>query len=408
MKRILLVGMLVSVLVLSGLFDVSLVQAASSVDLSKAPRTIKIGACFSITGAFAGFYRIMGDWEDNLVKVINERGGIYVKEYNTRLPIKVIWHDDRSDPTTTAKFYEKLITVDKVDFLIGPTASPPAMSGSAVAEKYKIPMFLTSSIDPKIFNRGFKWITCCHDTALSWATRYFEMIRKQTDAKTVALFAEDTVWASGIAIGARDIIKNYGFNLVFDKLAPADTKDFTSVIMELKNVNADVIYIPAFAPFFVTFMKQAITQGLKPKALHGSAGISSGFLEAMGEKGTNYITGDHMWVPQVKYEGYDVMNEIIKRSKINILEWPFGPTSNFSTHQIMFKAIEHAGTLDRNKVQEALETSSFMTIGGPWHRQPNGAGTHPPFTLQNIDGKVHSVYPPEIATHKFEYPIPWK
>ncbi len=268
-------------------------------------------------------------------------------------------------------------------------------------------MLLTSSIDYQIFNRGFKWITCCHDTSDSWSKPYFEMVKKQTNAKTVAIFAENSTWASGIAVGAKKIIKNYGFKLVYDKTAPPDTKDFTSAIAELKRANADVVYVPAFAPFLTAFMKQAISQGLRPKAFHGTAGISEGFRKAIGEKGVNYITGDHMWVQQLKYEGYDIMDEIMARTKINVLEWPFGPPSNFSSQQILFKAIEAAGTLDRKKVQKTLETASFMTIGGPWHRKPNGAGTHPAFTLQNINGKVQSVYPSEVATSKFVYPIPW-
>lgn len=406
MKRKILVSAVVILTLI--LFSISFVMAASNVDFKKAPKKIKIGACFSITGRFAGFYNCMGEWENALVQVINDRGGLYVKEYKANLPIEVIWYDDKSDPLTTTKFYEKLVTVDKVDFLIGATASPPGIASSNVAEKYKVPVVLTSSNDISIFNRGFKWLTSGIDTGLPWSRMYFEMIKKQTDAKTVALLTEDTIWPRGIRLGAMDIIKELGFNLVFEKMIPADTKDFTPVIVELKNLNPDVLYVPAFAPFFATFTKQALTQGLKPKAFHGTAGISIGFLEAVGAQGANHITGDHYWVPGMKYEGYDIMEEIYRRSKINPLEFPFGPPCNFSSHQVLFKAIEAAGTLDRNKVQEVLETSSFGIIGGLWHRQPNGAGTYNPYPLQNIEGKVYLAYPPNMAQRKFVYPIPWK
>jgi branched-chain amino acid transport system substrate-binding protein len=373
---------------------------------SKAPDAIKIGVCFSITGKFAGFYSVMGEWENALEAVINEKGGIYVKDYGKKLPVKVTWYDDKSDPPTTMKFYERLITVDKVDFLIGPTASPPAMSASTLADKYKIPMILTSSTDPKIYARGLKWITCSLETGLPWVRPYLEMLKQQTDAKKIALLTEDTIWPLGIREGAVEIIKQMGFDLVYDKLAPADTKDFSSVLVELKRINPDVIYVPAFGPFFTTFVKQLHSQQVKPKALHGTAGVSTGFVQAMGKEGSNYVTGDNYWVPGLKNEGWETLEEISKRSKINLMEWCFGPAPNFASHQVLFKAIESAGTLDREKVQKVLETATFKIIGGPWHRQPNGVGTYNPYPIQNVNGEFYAVYPPDVAAKKFIYPMP--
>ena len=57
-------------------------------------------------------------------------------------------------------------------------------------------------------------------------------------------------------------------------------------------------------------------------------------------------------------------------------------------------------------MQEVLDTATFSIIGGLWKRQPNGAGTYNPFPLQNIGGELHAVYPPEVATKKFVYPMP--
>ena len=45
-------------------------------------------------------------WEE----MVNDQGGIFVKEYDKKLPVKLKLYDDKSDPTTSAKLYEKLIT----------------------------------------------------------------------------------------------------------------------------------------------------------------------------------------------------------------------------------------------------------------------------------------------------------
>lgn len=388
----------------AALINTSTLQATEK----KAPEAIKFGACYSITGKFAGFYSIMGEWDKVLNQVMNEKGGVYVKEYNKKLPIVVKWYDDKSDPATSIKFYERLATVDKVDFFIGPTASPQGMAASNVAEKYKIPMIMTTANDPKIYDRGLKYIASVLDLGPAWSTWYFDMLKASTDAKTIALLTEDTIWPLGVRQGAIPAISERGFKLVYDKLAPADTKDFTSVIVELRNLNPDVLYVSAFAPFLSTFIKQLYTQNLKPKALHGTAGVGTGFRIAVGKEGTHGITGDSFWVPGLKNEGFAEFDEIVNRSKIDPMEWGFGPFTNFAAHQILRQAIEIAGTLDREKVYNVIKTQHLKYLGGDWYRKPTGAGTHNPYPVQNIDGKLIPVWPKEIAPKPFLYPFPWK
>src|SRR5574341_625431 len=76
-------------------------------------------------------------------QIINEQGGIGVRDQGGKLPVRIIYYDDKSDPKTSVKWYEKLATDDKVDFFLGAPASPIAYAATAVAEKYQIPMVLT-------------------------------------------------------------------------------------------------------------------------------------------------------------------------------------------------------------------------------------------------------------------------
>ena len=56
-------------------------------------------------------------------KLVNANGGILVKAYGKQLPVKFIIYDDKSEPAESAKFYERLVTVDKVHILLGPFSS---------------------------------------------------------------------------------------------------------------------------------------------------------------------------------------------------------------------------------------------------------------------------------------------
>jgi len=67
------------------------------------------------------FDKMVKAWENY---VNTKQGGLFVKTYNKKLPVRTIVYDDKSDQATAVKFYERLITVDKCDFLIGPKSSP--------------------------------------------------------------------------------------------------------------------------------------------------------------------------------------------------------------------------------------------------------------------------------------------
>src|ERR1700748_2657103 len=103
---------------------------------------IKIGATAALTGPYANVYGVQGKIWDAWTQAMNDRGGIYVKSLDKKLPVKIIYYDDQGDPKTSVKFYERLVVEDKVNFLLAPPGSPIAFAATTVAERYKVPMIL--------------------------------------------------------------------------------------------------------------------------------------------------------------------------------------------------------------------------------------------------------------------------
>ncbi|UCH08676.1 MAG: ABC transporter substrate-binding protein, partial [Deltaproteobacteria bacterium] len=103
------------------------------------PKDLRIGDIVSYTGPYAGFgfnsWGVEAAFED-----MNKQGGIYIKEYDKKLPVKWITVDVASDPLKAAPLTEDLILRKKINF-IGPSLEVPTMrQGTAVmADKYKIP-----------------------------------------------------------------------------------------------------------------------------------------------------------------------------------------------------------------------------------------------------------------------------
>jgi branched-chain amino acid transport system substrate-binding protein len=177
-------AMFLGILLLAGL------GVSSAAD---APSEILIGSTLPLSGRFtpmAGtFDRLCHSW----AKQVNDRGGIQVKAYNKKLPVKCIVYDDKSEPAESAKFYERLVTVDKVHLLLGPFSSHITKAAVTVADKYKIPMVMVEANDGKIFEECYKYSVNQVDLADTESYGYLEMLQTEGKVKTVAFVAEDTL-----------------------------------------------------------------------------------------------------------------------------------------------------------------------------------------------------------------------
>jgi branched-chain amino acid transport system substrate-binding protein len=117
-----------------------------------APEVIKIGASVSLTGNLARFGNMVKNGYELWADQVNAKGGIDVG--GKKLPVKIIYYDDQSDNQTSAKLTEKLITEDKVQFLLGPFGSGPTFATTAIAEKYNIITMATLANATNIYDRG--------------------------------------------------------------------------------------------------------------------------------------------------------------------------------------------------------------------------------------------------------------
>src|SRR6267378_4274217 len=93
-------------------------------------QTVKVGSTLALTGplsATGSIHKVAGEI---YVEELNKRGGL--------LGRKVEWvlKDDQSKPDLARTLYEQLITVDKVDLLIGPYATASILSAMGVAQRY--------------------------------------------------------------------------------------------------------------------------------------------------------------------------------------------------------------------------------------------------------------------------------
>ena len=137
----------------SGLFLLSAVFTFFAPPVA-AKDTMKVGFSMSLTGKYAPGAKGQMDsyllWEE----VVNKNGGIFVKEYGKKLPVKLIYYDDKSETDTAVRVYEKLITEDKVDVVLSPYGTSIHFAVAPIAERYKVPIVGSTAASVKL--RDFK------------------------------------------------------------------------------------------------------------------------------------------------------------------------------------------------------------------------------------------------------------
>jgi branched-chain amino acid transport system substrate-binding protein len=381
------------------------------------PREIKIGGTMAVTGAFAVEWgpkakEFMEAW----AAMMNERGGVFVKEANAKLPIKLTLYDDGSSPDRAVELYERLATTDKVDFFTGPATSPITIRASTVAEKYGIPMVTAEANSPAIFARGFKWLVGADRPAPQWAEDYYAMVKALMDGnamprlKTVAVIQENTPHTMDVGWGGIHRAGIAGLTVVATETVPPNAADFSAIIGKLKALNPDVLYVATWAGTAAAFAKQAFELGLKPKELHiPHSTITEKYYGMVGAGIGEGITGT---THEAHFKRGDKDAYFALRKRVGLSGFEAGWTSlRFIALEALTKAIEQAGSLDRAKVMAALRGLKYETLHGPLAfgfglevagKKVDGVGNKAVYPAQWQNGKIEVLWPPEVATAKYK------
>jgi branched-chain amino acid transport system substrate-binding protein len=169
----------------------AIVTAASlgggSAATGEAQPPIRIGMSLSQTGPSAepGQNQLRG--RQLCVKHANEKGGLLGRR------IELIAEDDQSKPAAAVAIYEKLVTQERVDAILGPYGSPIVEAVADVSEKHKLPLVAPSGTVPSIFKKGRRFVFMVSSPSVVYLEGLIDMAAKR-GLKTVALIHEDTIF----------------------------------------------------------------------------------------------------------------------------------------------------------------------------------------------------------------------
>ncbi len=393
----------VTMLLLSALaFSVSALLATSllaTFTFAQTQAPIRIGASLSVTGTYAALGQNQQRGYQLCAKHVNERGGVLGRK------IEFVFYDDQSDPATAVRLYEKLITQDKVDLLIGPYSSPITEAAANVNEKYKMPMVTPSASTTSIFKKGRKFIFMVTSPAEGYLEGLIDLADR-SGFKTVALINEDTLFPKATVDGTVELARKKGLRVVFTEAYPKGNADFSAILTKVRAANPDVLGAATYFDDAVAITRQMKELNVNPK-MHGITvgGDLPKFYELLG-KNAEFIYGASQWEQVLPYPGIKEFVEAYHK-EFPGADLSYHSAGGYGACQVLVEAIRQASSLNGEKLRDAILNLAMKTVYGDYKVDQDGFQiAHKMVMFQWQDGKKVIVWPDEVAAGKARVPTP--
>jgi branched-chain amino acid transport system substrate-binding protein len=326
---------------------------------------IKIGFSMALTGPLApnGKQAVLGAqiWEEET----NAKGGLLGR------PVKIVYYDDQSNPSTVPGIYTKLLDIDKCDLVVGPYATnmvAPAMPVVMQKNKVFIGLFALDANGTFHYPKYFSMLPSGPTPKESFTEGFFQVAEAQSPKpQTIAIAAEDAEFSHNAADGARSNVKKYGLKTVYDKTYPPNTTDFSPIVRAIQATNPDLVVICSYPLSSVGLLLSANELGLKPKMMGGGmVGLQATALKDKLKSHLNGIVNYETWVPSPKLMAPAA--DFFKKYQARAASAGADPLGyylggwGYAYLQVLADGVTGAKSLNDDAIANYLRSHSFDTI----------------------------------------------
>jgi branched-chain amino acid transport system substrate-binding protein len=388
---------------------------------ARAADPIKVGFSMALTGAVAPngkqLLAAIELWRDD----VNAKGGLLGR------PVQLVLYDDQSNPSNVPGIYTKLLSIDKVDLLLGPYATNMvAAAMPVIMQNNKMTIALLAIGINRHFQypRYFTMVPVGPEGVKALTQGFFELAAAQTPRpQTVAIVAADAEFAKTSADGARANVEALGFKIVADKSYPPGTTDLLPVMRSVQSANPDVVFVAAYPPDTVGIVRAVNEIGFAPKMLGGTmVGLFVTPIKVQLGPLLNGLVIMESFVPapSFNFPGLEsVMTRYQSRAKADKID-PLGYSNapfGYAAGQILAQAVEATKSLDHDKLAQYIHMHSFSTVVGEIAFGKDGEWAQPrtvytqfqnvaPDNMEQFRGIAHEpiLWPDKYKTGTIIYP----
>ncbi len=402
-------------------------------------QTIKLGVLFDHTGPFAAA-GALNNWRGTkmIIDYVNEHGGVMGK-----YKIQQVDADTQSKTEVAINEAERLLSVEKVDMLVGIFSSAQAVPLAEQLDRQKKFLWVTVAVSSKVFDgRNLQYVFRPQPMGVQageLAVQYIfdnakEKLGKDPKDLRLAVIYEDGPYGTDCALGDELRAKERGLNIVLKEGYSAQSPDLSPLVTKLRAARPDVLFHTGYNPDIALFLRQAKEQGLRVKAYIGH-GAGHSQLPKLHEGFGNEVEGFHTVDPipaqlvdpkKLKPGLGDLTQEMVKRYKVFEPNVPVGEipphvamgynNTWILLNDVLPRAIQKYGGWTPDALAKAARETNIPeggTLQGygvkfypAGHRYAGQNERAYPAVFQVIDGKFAVVYPKTVATAQPVLPLP--
>lgn len=375
--------------------------------------TIVFGATVPITGSNTKEGEYSRDGYNFYMDAINAQGGLRLGDKKYR--VKLQYYDDQANPELTARLYEKLITEDKVNFLLGPYGSTTSTAAARVAEKYHLPILVAHGSAESVYPPNARYTFGIVSPAQNYLRGIIAVVlARDPTVHTVALLGSDEAFSYEVISGTVEYARSQNLEVIYTSFYPPNTTDVSKSLLEIKGKNPDIVLVVGRLQDSLLIVRQARSVSLSPRALGFTIGPSTPEFRTTLKADADYIFGATQWTSALQYKGDDPW--ITPRAFANAFkvrypgyeDVPYHVAESAAALVTFERALQKAASLNPEAVRDALDNLDIITFYGRIKFDERGINVYKPMAVEQLqpDGKRYTVFPFDVSEKQALYPMP--
>jgi branched-chain amino acid transport system substrate-binding protein len=347
--------------------DAEAMLGLESAPVAAAPASgepITIGVSLPLSGRFSEPGTAAQRGYEVWATMVNEAGGLLGR------PIELSILDNNSDQDTAVADYEKLITVDQVDLVVGPFSSFLVIPTSEVAARYGYAFIEPAGGAPDVFTRGLTNLFFAQPggsvTQGETFAAYILGLPDDVRPQTFAVVSQDDPFTLGVVDTVRERLVEGGLELVFDEIYAPETTDFSSIAIQVADVDPDLVVGGTILEDSVGQARAYQEAGYQPRAAFFTTGPSlpGPFKEALGPA-TEGIFSAISWAPSTQdYQNQDMLAKYVEIYGGEAGDVAEDTANAFTVGQVLEQAVNNIQSIDNAALIEELHQGTYQTVVG--------------------------------------------
>jgi branched-chain amino acid transport system substrate-binding protein len=386
----------------AGLLVIFLLSSLVMSGFAETPKSIIVGGTLPLTGVFAETAKWIQKGYQQWADDVNAGGGLLGR------PVELIIYDDTSNVGTAVTLLEKLITVDKVDLLLGGYPGTAAAAQMTVAEQYGR-VYVSMGGHMPSFEQGYKYSFSATPLMGQWWAeglgKWLESLPAEERPKSAAILSMNNIIGKSCRESIVGWLEELNIPILVDETYDLPLASADALVSLCKQSDAEAMFANGFFGDGVLTVRAMKSLNYSPKLFYQSIGnLVPAWVEQLGEDG-DYVfssTAIHHGLP---YPGIVRLNEVCQEK----YDQPYAPDYflfGYSWVETLQQGVEGSASLDQDTIVDYLQNNPISIISGTYTFDEKGLPAPYGYLTQVLNGQVELVWPSEAATTEVVYPFP--